>query len=267
VRRADRGAGRRRTAMSALQVTVRSGVVRLVLDHPPVNILTRELLHELRGALQAFSEHAEARALLISAAGRHFSAGADVGEHLPPIFEQLIPEFLDTVSAIERYPLPVVAAVRGRCLGGAFELVLAADIIIASDTASFGQPEIALGVAPPAAAVWLPSRCAHGLAADLLFTGDPIGAAEAERAGLVRRVVKDADLESAVESALARITRHSAASLREVKQMMRAGSHDASAAALAAAGYQYVHSLMKTEDAVEGLRAFVDKRAAIWSHR
>jgi cyclohexa-1,5-dienecarbonyl-CoA hydratase len=255
--------------MSTLQVRVSDGVIRLVLDHPPVNVLTREVLHELRGALEAFSDHADsdARAVLLSAAGRHFSAGADVGEHLPPTFEQLIPEFLDTVAALDRCPLPVVAAVRGRCLGGGFELALAADIVIASDTASFGQPEVALGVAPPAAAVWLPTRCPRAIAAELLFTGDTMSAAEAERAGLVRRVVPDVELETCTDALLARLTRHSAAALREIKQMMRAGDPDSDGLALASAGHRYVHSLMNTADAVEGLRAFVGKRAAVWRHR
>jgi cyclohexa-1,5-dienecarbonyl-CoA hydratase len=253
--------------MSALHATVEDGLIRLVLDHPPVNILTREVLRELREALHNFSDHPNARVVLLSAAGRHFSAGADVGEHLPPHFERLIPEFLETVTTLDRFPLPVIAAVRGRCLGGGFELALAADLILASDTASFGQPEIVLGVAPPAAAAWLPGRCPRGVAADLLFTGDPIPAAEAERAGLVRRVVPDGELEAQATALAARLTRHSAAALREVKQMMRAGRDDLDAAAITAAGHRYVHSLMKTEDAVTGLRAFVEKRAPVWSHR
>ena len=94
-----------------------------------------------------------------------------------------------------------------------------------------------------------------------------MAAADAERAGLVRRVVPDGELESAVESMLARITRHSAAALREVKQMMRGGAADADGASLAAAGNRYVHSLMKTADAVEGLNAFVGKRVPVWSRR
>jgi cyclohexa-1,5-dienecarbonyl-CoA hydratase len=253
--------------MSAVHATVDEGLIRIELDHPPVNILTREVLRELRETLHTFWDHPSARAVLLSAAGRHFSAGADVGEHLPPHFERLIPEFLDTVTTLERFPLPVVAAVRGRCLGGGFELAQAADIIVASEGASFGQPEILLGVAPPVAAAWLPSRCGRGIAAELLFTGDPIPAAEAERAGLVRRVVPDDELDACAMALAARMTRHSAAALREVKQMMRAGRHDPDGSAITVASHRYVHSLMRTGDAVEGLRAFVEKRAPVWSHR
>lgn len=253
--------------MTPIHVSADEAVIRLELDHPPVNILTRAVLRELREALCSVWQHATARVLVLSAAGRHFSAGADVGEHLPPQFERLIPEFLETVTTLDRFPLPVVAAVRGRCLGGGFELALAADVIIASDTASFGQPEILLGVAAPAATAWLPSRCGRGLAADLLFTGDALPAADAERAGLVRRVVPDAELDAHVESFLARITRHSAAAVREVKQMMRAGRHDPHGTAMTVASDRYVHSLMKTDDAVEGLHAFMEKRPPVWSHR
>jgi cyclohexa-1,5-dienecarbonyl-CoA hydratase len=253
--------------MSAVHASADAGLIRIVLDHPPANILTRSVLRELREAVHRHSAEREPRALLLSAAGRHFSAGADVGEHLPPHHESLIPEFLETVAALDRCPVPVIAAVRGRCLGGGFELVLAADIIVASETATFGQPEIALGVAAPAAAAWLPARCGRGVASDLLFTGDALPAADARSAGLVRHVVADAELEARAEALAARITRHSAAALREVKQMVRAGHHDSDGGALTAAGERYLRSLMRTADAIEGLEAFVGKRPAVWRHR
>ena len=253
--------------MSPIATATAAGLARIVLDHPPVNILTREVLHGLRDDLHRLADESTLRVLLITAAGKHFSAGADVGEHLPPHHRQLIPEFLETISLLDRFPVPVVAAVQGRCLGGGFELVLAADIIIAAESASFGQPEILLGVAPPAAAAWLPERCPRGLAADLVFTGDPITAAEAERFGLVRAVVPDADLETRALALSARMTRHSAVALREAKHMLRARDRDAHDAALRFAGEAYVHAIMRTTDAIEGLRAFTEKRAPVWSHR
>jgi cyclohexa-1,5-dienecarbonyl-CoA hydratase len=253
--------------MSHVSPAVDAGLARIVIDHPPVNILTRELLRALRDDLARLKGELTLRALLITATGKHFSAGADVGEHLPPHHRQLIPEFLETVSMLDGFPVPVVAAVQGRCLGGGFELVLAADIVIAAEGASFGQPEILLGVAPPAAAAWLSERCARGLAAQLLFTGDPVSAAEAARGGLVRAVVPDADLEAQALALTSRITRHSAVALRETKHMMRARDRDAHDAALRFAGDAYLHAIMRTTDAVEGLRAFAEKRAPVWSHR
>jgi cyclohexa-1,5-dienecarbonyl-CoA hydratase len=246
---------------------VQDGVGRITIDHPPVNILTRDVLRGLRADLETLARYPSLRVLVLDAAGKHFSAGADVGEHLPPQFTQMIPEFIETVAALDHFPAPVIAAVQGKCLGGGFELVLGADIVIAADTASFGQPEILLGVAPPVAAAWLPSRCARGVAADLIFTGDPISADEACREGLVRRVVPAAELEARAFDMASRIARHSAAALRQAKRMLRAGRGEADAARLDAAGRLYLRSLMGTHDAVEGLRAFVDKRPPVWSHQ
>ena len=94
---------------------ISDGLGRIVLDHPPLNILTRSALAELRASLAGLAEEPELRAVLLTATGKHFSAGADVGEHLPPGYLELIPEFLDTVADLAEFPVPVVAAVRGRC--------------------------------------------------------------------------------------------------------------------------------------------------------
>jgi cyclohexa-1,5-dienecarbonyl-CoA hydratase len=253
--------------MSATRADVQNGLGRITIDHPPVNILTCDVLRALLADLEALGRDHSLRVLVLSAAGKHFSAGADVSEHLPPLFTQMIPEFIETVAALDHFPAPVIAAVQGKCLGGGFELVLGADLVVAADNASFGQPEILLGVAPPVAAAWLPSRCARGVAADLIFTGDPMTAAEACREGLVRHVVPAADLEARTLELASRITRHSAAALREAKRMLRAHRGETEAARLDAAGRLYVDSLMATRDAVEGLRAFVDKRPPVWSHQ
>jgi cyclohexa-1,5-dienecarbonyl-CoA hydratase len=251
--------------MTATSLAVDSGLATLRIEAPPVNVLTRGVLGDIRRDLQELSAERALRVLIVTAAGRHFSAGADVAEHLPPLHERLIPEFLATVSALEAFPVPVIAAVRGRCLGGGFELALAADFIVAAESATFGQPEIFLGVAPPAAAAWLPRRLGDGLAAEIVLTGDPITAAAAARAGLVVAVVADDELDRAAHSLAGRMTRHSAASLRVAKRMLRRSRPDARSA-LQAAGDLYLHDLMRTNDAVEGLQAFLQKRPPVWSH-
>lgn len=253
--------------MTAVRASFEDGVGRIVIDQPPLNILTRQLLAQLRQELDTLSSARELRALLITAEGEHFSAGADVGEHLPPEHERMIPEFVATVGAIDAFPLPVIAVVRGRCLGGGFEVALAADLIVAAEGALFGQPEIMLGVLPPAACALLPERCPPGVAAELVLTGDPIEAGDAERVGLVRYVVPDERLESAASELAARIARHSAATLRVAKRALRSGATERRAAALAECGKVYVDDLMKTRDAVEGLQAFIEKRKPSWSHR
>lgn len=241
--------------------TTDGGVARLHLSWPPLNILTRAALGELRAALAAAAADATLRVLMLTAEGRHFSAGADVREHLPPDHEALIPEFLDTVAAVAEFPVPVIAAVRGRCLGGGFEVVQAADLIVAGEGASFGQPEIVLGVLAPAACVLLPRIAGAQGAAEIVYTGDPIPAPEALRLGLVIRVVPDGEVEDAAAALARRIARHSAAALRLARRALRAGPDFAGVAAL------YRDELMATADAVEGLRAFVEKRDPVWSHR
>jgi cyclohexa-1,5-dienecarbonyl-CoA hydratase len=246
----------------------REGVARITLDAPPLNILTRAMLGEFREALRRAADDFSVRALVLDAAGRHFSAGASVEEHLAPEFQVMIPEFGATVQALYAFPLPVIAAVQGRCLGGAFELVQAADIVVAAEGAQFAQPEILLGVFAPAACILLPWRVSRGLAAELLFTGDPIGSAAAAAAGLVQRVVPDAELQPAADSLASRIARHSAAALRVHKRALRAAQEPGSgvAAGFAAAIDIYETELMQTRDANEGLRAFLDKRQPQWSH-
>lgn len=246
---------------------VEQGVATLTLDHPPLNILTRAVLAELREALAALEATPELRAVRLAATGKHFSAGADVGEHLPPKYEELIPEFCDTIERLARFPLPVVAAVRGRCLGGGFELAMAADVIVAGESATFGQPEILLGVTAPVACVILPRLSQHGFAAELLFAGDAVAATRARAAGVVQHVVADDTVEDEALAICRRIARHSGAALRATKQTLLDSATRPLGEALKRASDQYVGELMKTGDALEGLNAFLEKRPAVWRHR
>lgn len=246
---------------------VEQGVATLTLDAPPLNILTRAVLAELRTTLAALEATPELRAVRLVAAGKHFSAGADVGEHLPPQYEELIPEFCDTIERLARFPLPVIAAVRGRCLGGGFELAMAADVIVAGEGATFGQPEIVLGVTAPVACVILPRLSQHGFAAELLFAGDAVSSTRARAAGVVQHVVPDETVEDEALAIARRIARHSAAALRATKATLLDSATKPLAEALRAASDDYVTKLMKTEDALEGLNAFLEKRPAQWRHR
>jgi cyclohexa-1,5-dienecarbonyl-CoA hydratase len=249
-----------------LAIMTEPGIGRIELDRPPLNILTRDVLRDVREQLRHLAELPDLRVLLFTATGDHFSAGADVGEHLPPHHLSLIPEFLDTVAALDAFPLPVVAGVRGKCVGGGFELVQPVDMIVAGLGATFGQPEIALGVFPPAACVLLPGRLPPALVSRLIYSGESISATEAERWGLVTRVVPDGDVEREALAEAQRIARHSAAALRAAKRALRGGGALTRHAALRAAGQVYLHELMETHDAVEGLRAFADKRRPVWRH-
>ena len=249
------------------RTSIEDGIGRIVLDQPPLNILSQQLLGDLRRDLAALESETTLRVLIVSAEGKHFSAGADVGEHMPPAFEQMIPEFIETVAMLDSFPLPVVVAVQGRCLGGGFELAQAADMIIAGEGAMFGQPEIMLGVLPPAACAVLPDLCAPGRAAEIVFTGEALNAFDAHQAGLVLRVVADDRLETEALDLANKIARHSAAALKVTKRALRVGLKESRASAFAAVDKIYVDELMQTKDAVEGLQAFLDKRKPTWKHQ
>ena len=249
-----------------VKARVSDGMATLTLSSPPLNILTRALMASLREELATLAQQSDLRVVLLAAEGKHFSAGADVGEHMPPEYRELIPEFIRTIRMVSEFPLPVIAAVRGRCLGGGFELVQAADMIVATEQAMFGQPEIMLGVSPPAACALLPGICAPALAAELVLTGDPISAQRAFEAGLVMQVVPDDQLDEAALALATRLTRHSGPALRLTKKQLRAGLDAHRAEALRAAEHIYIEELMETADAVEGLQAFLDKRKPTWTH-
>ena len=246
--------------------SVNEGIGEIVLNNPPLNILTRDVMRQLREDLAKLRDEGSLRVLILRSEGKHFSAGADVGEHLPPEYEAMIPEFIETIGAIDSFPLPVVAAVRGRCLGGGFELIQPADFVVAGENAQLGQPEIMLGVLPPAACALLPEICGPSVAAEIVLTGDAIDALQAMEYGIVWKVVADDQVEAAALELANRMARHSAVALRNAKKALREGSAPARASALHKAGRIYVDELMKTRDAVEGLKAFTEKRKVEWKH-
>lgn len=249
----------------SVDMEIRDGIGQVVLSNPPLNILTRSLLEELRNALLGCREDESLRTLVIRAGGKHFSAGASVEEHLPGECDVMIPEFVETILAVDRFPVPVVFAVHGRCLGGAFELVLAGDIIVAAEGALFGVPEIQLGVLPPAACVQLPLLAPAGLASELVYTGEPIDAAAARRAGLVLSVVPPDTLLDEALALASSIASRSAAALRVAKKAMRVGRGDLEDR-MAEVSRIYLGDLMATSDAAEGLTSFIEKRQPEWSH-
>lgn len=248
-----------------LRVTVAEGVGEIVLDNPPLNILTQALMAEMRAALAKMASDRTLRVLILWAEGKHFSAGASVEEHLPGAVETMIPDFMETIRALSDFPVPVVVAVHGRCLGGGFELALAGDLVVAGESALLGVPEINLGVIPLAACVQIPRLSTPGVAAELVFTGAPIDAATALAAGLILRVVSDEGVLDEARSLTAAITRHSAVALRAAKKALGAGS-ESRETAFGSVTRLYLEDLMNSSDATEGLRSFMEKREPQWSH-
>jgi cyclohexa-1,5-dienecarbonyl-CoA hydratase len=243
------------------------GLARVTLDRPPVNVLTTSMLRELAAALRRVGAHDAVRVVRLDASGKTFSAGVDVGDHLGGLLPSMMAALADLFVAFDSVPQPIVAVVQGAALGGGLEVVLGCDLVVASEKATFGQPEIKLGVFAPPATVLLPRRIGLQAAAGMLLTGATIGAAEARRLGLVHEVFPDEGFEAAATAWVEKLLALSGAALRRAKRALRESSRMPVDAAHVRVHDIYMDDLMATEDAHEGLRAFVEKRSAVWKHR
>jgi len=242
-------------------------VARLVLSRPPLNIMTIEMMREMAEALDRVARRPALKALLLRGEGKAFSAGVAIEEHLGTGVKEMLEGFHDLFHRLRALECVTLAAVHGAALGGGAELATFCDVVIAADDATLGQPEIKVGVFPPIAAVHYPRRIGLGRTLSLLLSGEVIGAAEAERIGLVDKVVPADRLADAVESQLAHFRAQSAAVLRLTKRAVIEASGMPFDAGLAALEDLYRDELMATEDAAEGLRAFLEKRTPVWRDR
>jgi cyclohexa-1,5-dienecarbonyl-CoA hydratase len=241
-------------------------LLRLRLSRPKANIVDAAMIAALRAALRDHLPGARLRAVLLEAEGPHFSFGASVEEHLPGTCAEMLRELHALILQLVASTAPVLAAVRGQCLGGGLELAAAGHLIFAAPGAMFGQPEIRLGVFAPAASCLLPERICPSRAADLLFSGRSIGAEEAHRIGLVDALADDPSV-----AALAYFEEHlaprSASSLRIAVHAARFDFVARVRRKLAEVERLYLKELMATHDAVEGLTAFIAKRPPVWEDR
>jgi cyclohexa-1,5-dienecarbonyl-CoA hydratase len=250
-----------------VRLAVRPDLTRasLTLEHAPGNIVTAEMVAHLRAAVADLADVRPLRLVTLEAAGADFSFGASVPEHAPDQIGHVLPAFHQLILELLDVPAPTAAIVRGRCLGGGFELALACDLIMAGESATFGLPEIALGVFPPAASVLLPLRVGAGRALSAIADGRARAASEWREAGLVERVVPDAGLAPAVDAWFdGALARHSAETLRHVVRAVREPLRQAVRARLPEVEALYLTDLMRTEDAREGVAAFLEKRRPRW---
>jgi cyclohexa-1,5-dienecarbonyl-CoA hydratase len=241
-------------------------LLRLTLARPKANLIDAAMIAALSGAFVAYRGHPGLRGAVLDAEGPHFSFGASVDEHLPGQCAAMLASLHALVLAMVEFPVPVLVAVRGQCLGGGLEVALAGGPIFAAPDAQFGQPEMNLGVFAPAASCLLPYRVNQPAAEDLLFSGRSLNGEEAKAIGLVQFVAADPEA-----AALAYFERHlagkSAASLACAMAAARGPMIHDLRRRLAEVERLYVDRLMQTRDANEGLVAFLAKRKPRWEHR
>jgi cyclohexa-1,5-dienecarbonyl-CoA hydratase len=252
-----------------IKFTIDDRVARITLARPPVNILNIAMMQEINAALEECSQRRDLAAIVFDAATdcRAFCAGVSVEEHAHETIFQMLDSFHAIFRNLEQIAHPAVAVVNGPALGGGCELVSFCDFVIAGDQARFGQPEIKLGVFPPVAAILLPRIIGDRRARELMLTGDIIEAPEALALGLVSRLVPAVELEQETSRLLTQLRGLSAAALEHAKRAIDLGQGRSLDIALKEIEDMYLHELMKTRDATEGINAFIEKRKAAWQHR
>jgi enoyl-CoA hydratase len=246
----------------------RTGLIRL--NRPKqLNALNDALMDELGAALLAFDADDGIGCIVITGSDKAFAAGADIGamattSYMDAFLGDYITRNWETIRRVRK---PVIAAVSGFALGGGCELAMMCDFIIAADNAKFGQPEIKLGIIPGAGGTQrLPRAVGKSKAMDMVLTGRMMDAAEAERAGLVSRVVPLAELLDAALAAAQTICAMSGPSVALAKECVNR-AYESPLAEGMLFERRIFHALFATEDQKEGMDAFVNKRAPVFKHR
>lgn len=240
------------------------GVHRIALHRPPLNVLDIAMMEELDRVLAAAAEDAESKVVLLTGRGRAFCAGVDVADHTEERVEPMLRAFHGVIERLLSLEIPVVAAVNGPAFGGGCELVLAADVVLGRADAVLGQPEIKLGLFPPAAAVLLPRLVGRQAALDLLLSGRTVTMTEARDLGLVGRVFSADHFEAEVDEYVRSMAALSRPVLRLTKRTVRETTGLPLAEALHRAEAIYRDDLMRLQDPHEGLTAFLEKRQPVW---
>ncbi len=250
-------------AYKYLRTSNEDGVATIILDHPPLNVLNIEMMEELILSLKWAIDQPEP-IVAITGEGKAFSAGVDIADHTPDKVDSMIDVFDRLFLTMSGMDKPIAALVNGAALGGGYEIVLFCDLVVASEKAKLGQPEIQVGVFPPIACYILPRLLSWPLAMEMLLSGDTFEAARGEQMGLVNKVIPADSFQAEAKDFLKRFTKLSPAVLPLTKKAAKAGLNKDFQEGIKAIDRIYLDEVMKTEDAVEGLTAFMEKRKAVW---
>jgi cyclohexa-1,5-dienecarbonyl-CoA hydratase len=255
-------AARGQTAFAKIALDLTPPVARLTLANPPVNVIDFPMMDELVAALEQIEQRPDIFIVVLAGSERAFSVGVDVKAHTPDKVPEMLGKFHSVIRSLLATRKLTIAAVRGNCLGGGAELALVCDLVYTSAAATWGFPEITLACFPPVAAVALSAVVGQKRAADLVLTGRTLKGDEAAAMGLANAAV--ADVEAEVQNAIARAARLSPAALAMAKKAFYAWDAIHLDKGLARAEKIYIDELMATDDAREGIQAFIEKRPPSW---
>ena len=249
-----------------MSVDIADGIATVTLNRPPLNVLNIPMMKELNEALAVLAGDADLAAIVIRANGKAFCAGVDVADHTAEKVGEMISLFHGIFRKLASTDALTIAAVHGAALGGGCEVATFCDIVLASDRAKFGQPEVQVGVFAPVAACVLPAQVGIKKAIELNVLGATIKADEAHRIGLVNQVWPVDEFDASVEAYLDGIRKLSRPVVRLAKRATVMVERERMMAQLDQVEKLYLNDLMKLSDAHEGIAAFVEKRAPAWKH-
>ncbi|UCF07790.1 MAG: enoyl-CoA hydratase/isomerase family protein [Thermoplasmata archaeon] len=241
-------------------------VATITLNRPPLNVLNIEMMRELNTVLEGLKEDHKLKVVIFRAEGKAFSAGVDVSDHTEEKVEEMIHIFHQIFFNMTHIKAPFVALVEGAALGGGCELATFCDIVLASEKSKFGQPEIKVGVFPPIATVMFPRFVGQKKALELLLTGDTVSAQEAREMGLINAVFPVETFQDGADKFIEKLSGLSSVVLQLTKQGFYESFGEEYHQGVATVENIYLNSLMKTHDANEGLKAFLEKRNPEWKN-
>jgi cyclohexa-1,5-dienecarbonyl-CoA hydratase len=246
----------------------KEGITKIIINRPPVNVIDSDTIAEINTALEELRKDETTRVLLIRGAGnKAFCAGVEVKDHIGDKMPNMMREFGKIFIQLKNLGKPSIAVVNGVALGGGCELVAGCDMAIASEKAKLGQPEIVLGGLAPAAAALLPKLLGEKKAFEIVLLGDNLSASEAERIGLVNKVVPEEELDKIAEEYARKFLGKSSLSIKLCREAFYQCADIAEfEGAMQRATELGIHT-WETEDGQEGLKSFLEKRKPIWKNR
>jgi cyclohexa-1,5-dienecarbonyl-CoA hydratase len=251
--------------LARLVVEVISPVARITLRNAPLNVIDIAMMDELGLVLADIEARSDVSVIVLSGEGKAFSAGVDVAAHTPDKVEGMLRKFHAVIGVLVATKKVTIAAVYGHCLGGGAELAMVCDIVYTSAAAQWGFPEIKLGCYPPVACTALAALVGQKRAAELILTGRTISGSEAAQIGLANHAVPEEKLTGAIEATVQELLRLSPAALAVTKNAFYAWDAMHFDKGLARAEKIYLEEVMRTSDAQEGVRAFMERRPPRWT--
>ena len=245
-------------------VDLKESLARITLDHPPLNVFDFALMDELTAVLQQLEQRREISTVILSGGGRAFSGGVDIAAHTPDKIPTMFQKFHGLILAVTRLTKITIAQVHGICLGGGAELAMVCDMCFTASNAKWGFPEITLGCYPPVASAALAALVGEKRAADLIFTGRTFTGTAAAAWGLAVSAHPADEVATAIRRRLDHLLKLSPAALAHAKKAFYAWDSIHLDKGLARAEKIYTEELMQTDDAREGIQAWLEKRKPVW---